>query len=317
MRPLLVAAVAGLLATAGCSPFSEDDDVRASDAGDCPVFPRSSHWNQPVDDLPLHGRSGQIVDSIGRDEGAHADFAAGQEGGPIGIPYVTVRGGTERVPVNFGIADESDPGPYPIPRNAPIEGAPDGDGDRHVIVVDRDACRLYELFSATPEGGDDSWRADSGATWDLRSNAMRPEGWTSADAAGLPIFPGLARPDEVEKGKIDHALRITVPTSRQAFVYPARHYASDDPDPGLPAMGERLRLKDSFDISGFPRQSRVVLQALKTYGALVADNGSPWFISGVPSGRWDDDDLSSLERVPGSAWEVVDSTKLSRPQPRR
>ena len=313
MRPLLVAAVAGLLAMTGCSPFSDEQDDRTSNAEGCPAFPQSSHWNQRVDDLPLHERSAQIVDSIGRDEGAHADFAAGQDGGPIGIPYVTVPGRAKRVPVDFESAGESDPGPYPIPRDAPIEGGPDGDGDRHVIVVDRDACRLYELYSATPENGGDSWRAGSGASWNLKSNEMRPEGWTSADAAGLPIFPGLARPDEVEKGKIDHALRITVPTSRQAFVYPARHYASDDPDPDLPAMGERLRLKESFDISGFPRQSKAVLRALKEYGAIVADNGSPWFISGVPSGRWDDDDLSSLGRVPGSAWEVVDSTKLARP----
>ncbi len=268
-----------------------------------------------MDELPVHSRSEQIVNSIGRDEGAHADFGSGQDEGPIGIPYVTVSGDAKRVPISFEFADESDPGPYPVPRDAPIEGGPGGDGDRHVIVLDREACKLYELFSATPEDGGDSWRAGSGAVWDLKSNAMREEGWTSADAAGLPIFPGLARPEEVDKGKIEHALRMTVPTSRQAFVYPASHYASDDPNPDLPAMGERLRLKDSFDISGFPRQTKVVLQALKTYGAIVADNGSPWFISGVPSDRWDNDDLQSVKRVPGSAWEVVDSTKLERPQP--
>ncbi len=311
MRPLLVAAVAGLVVMAGCSS-SEKDEAGAPDAEGCPAFPRSSHWNRPVDDLPVHSRSEQIVDSIGRDEGAHADFGSPARSAFPTSPCPAARSACRS---SFEVADESDPGPYPIPRDAPIEGGPEGDGDRHVIVVDRDACRLYELFSATPEDGGDGWRAGSGATWNLKSNAMRPEGWTSADAAGLPIFPGLARPDEVEKGKIDHALRITVPTSRQEFVYPARHYASDDPDPNLPAMGERLRLKESFDVSGFPRQARVVLQALKTYGAIVADNGSPWFISGVPSGRWDDDDLQSLKRVPGSAWEVVDSTRLDRPEP--
>jgi hypothetical protein len=296
------------LAVAGCS--SDGQEHTAS----CPVFPKSSHWNQAIDDLPVHRRSAQIVDSVGADEGAHADFGSGREGGaPIGIPYVAVPGDTERLPVSFENADESDPGPYPIPRDAPIEGGPDGDGDRHVIVVDRDTCKLYELYSAFPGPGGREWRAGSGAVWDLRSNAQRKSGYTSADAAGLPILPGLARPEEVRRGKIDHALRITVPTSRKAFVYPASHFASEDTDPNLPAMGERLRLRRSFDISGFPRQSRVVLQALKTYGAIVADNGSAWFISGVPSKAWNDDDLRSLGRVPGRAWEVVDTTNLPKP----
>ncbi|MDQ3719264.1 MAG: hypothetical protein M3350_00485 [Actinomycetota bacterium] len=291
------------------------EDAQLAGAKDCPVFPKSSHWNRPVDELPLHSRSAQIVSSIGRDRDTHADFGSGlYEGAPIGIPFRTVSSRTKTVPVSFEYADDSDRGPYPIPRNAPIEGGPNGDGDRHVIVVDGSRCRLYELFDAHPGDGGKSWRAGSGAIWDLRSNRLRRRGYTSADAAGLPILPGLARPEEVGRGKIAHALRITVPRSRSAFIYPALHFASEDPDPNLPAMGQRLRLKRSFDTSRFPRQSRVVLNALKRYGAIVADNGSPWYISGVPSPRWNNGDLSSLQRVPGSAWEVVDSTRLSRPR---
>jgi len=296
---------------------SSSEGARLPGAKRCPVFPQSSHWNRPVDKLPLHSRSAQIVSSIGGDENAHADFGSGlYDGGPIGIPYRTVSRRTKRVPVSFEYADESDRGRYPIPPNAPIEGGRSSSGDRHVILVDRSRCRLYELYSAYPQNGGRSWKAGSGAIWNLRSNRMRRRGFTSADAAGLPILPGLARPEEVRRGRIDHALRITVPRSRRAFVYPARHFASDDPDPNRPAMGQRLRLKRSFDTSRFPRQSRVVLRALKRYGAIVADNGAPWFVSGVPSRRWDNDDLHSLQRVPGGAWEVVDSTRLSKPRGR-
>ena len=296
---------------------SSSEGARLPGAKRCPVFPKSSHWNRPVDKLPLHSRSAQIVSSIGGDENAHADFGSGlYDGGPIGIPYRTVSRRTKRVPVSFEYADESDRGRYPIPPNAPIEGGRSSSGDRHVILVDRSRCRLYELYSAYPQNGGRSWKAGSGAIWNLRSNRMRRRGFTSADAAGLPILPGLVRPEEVRRGRIDHALRITVPRSRRAFVYPARHFASDDPDPNLPAMGQRLRLKRSFDTSRFPRQSRVVLRALKRYGAIVADNGAPWFVSGVPSRRWDNDDLHSLQRVPGGAWEVVDSTRLSKPRGR-
>ena len=291
------------------------EGARLPGAKRCPVFPKTSHWNRRVDKLPVHSRSAQIVSSIGRDENAHADFGSGTyNGGPIGIPYRTVSRRTKRVPVSFEYADESNRGRYPIPRNVPVEGGRNADGDRHVILVDRTRCRLYELFSAYPQNGGRSWRAGSGAIWNLRRNRMRPAGWTSADAAGLPILPGLVRPEEVRRRNIDHALRITVPRSRRAYIYPARHSASDDPDPNLPAMGQRLRLKRSFDTSRFPRQSRVVLQALKRYGAIVADNGSPWYISGIPSRRWNNDDLHSLGRLPGSAWEVVDSTRLSRPR---
>lgn len=280
----------------------------------CPLFPRTSHWNKRVDRLALHPRSAAIVSAIGRSDRAHADFGSGlYEGRPIGIPYRVVSGGQERVPVRFEYASESDAGPYPLPPRVPIEGGRLADGDRHVIVVDRSRCRLYELYAAYPPDGSGGWRAGSGAIWNLRSNRMRPRTWTSADAAGLPILPGLARYDEVRRGHIDHALRITVPRTRRAFIYPARHFASGSRDPDLPAMGQRVRLRRSFDVSGFGRQSRVVLRALKRYGALVADNGSAWYVSGAPAQGWDNDDLHSLGRVRGSDFEVVDTTRLPRP----
>jgi len=209
------------------------------------------------------------------------------------------------VPISFDYADESDRGPYPIPPGAPIEGGPNGDGDRHVIVVQRGACKLWETFDSRPQAGGSRWTAGSGATWSLRSNRLRPRGWTSADAAGLPILPGLVRYEEIKRGYIDHALRFTVERSRRAFVWPARHYASDDPDPDLPAMGQRLRLKRGYPIGGFPKQARVVLKALKRYGMIMADNGSDWFISGAPNRGWNNDQVHTLQRVPGSAFEVV------------
>jgi hypothetical protein len=280
----------------------------------CPVFPADNQWNLRVDRLPLLPNSDAIVRSIGSGEHMHADFGSGHyQGAPIGIPYVTVPRRQRRVPVSFQYAAESDRGRYPIPRRVPIEGGRASDGDRHVIVVDRSRCRLYELFDAHPLNGGARWRAGSGAIFNLRSNRVRPRGWTSADAAGLPILPGLARYPEVRRGRIDHALRFTASETRRAFTYPARHFASDLTDPDLPAMGQRLRLKAGFDISRFPRQSRIVLRALKRYGMIVADNGSPWYVSGAPSRGWDNDDLHSLHGVPGSAFEVVDTSRLPRP----
>jgi hypothetical protein len=271
----------------------------------CPVFPASNPWNQRVDRLPVAADSDAIVASIGVDDHVHADFGSGLwDGGPIGIPITVVRGSQRKIRVRFDYADESDRGPYPIPGKVKIEGGLQADGDRHAIIVDRDRCRLYELFALypTPGGG---WRAGSGAIWNLRSNHVRPAGWTSADAAGLPIFPGLARYDEVARGRIDHALRFTVRRTRRAYVYPARHYASDATDPALPPMGLRLRLKASFDTRPFPRQARIVLEALKRYGMIVADNGSDWYISGAPDPRWSNEQLHTLHRVTGSAFEVV------------
>ena len=287
--------------------------ARLPQAPACPVFPASSPWNQRVDTLPVAPNSARIVAAIGANDNVHADFGSGLwEGGPIGIPITVVRGVQAKSRVAFEYADESDKGPYPIPANVAIEGGRASEGDRHALIVDRDSCKLYELFALYPASGG-GWRAGSGAIFDLRSNKLRPAGWTSADAAGLPILPGLARYEDVAKGRIDHALRFTVNDTRRAYVWPARHFASDKSDPNLPPMGMRFRLKRSYPIAGFPRQARIVLQALKEYGLIVADNGSNWYLSGAPSPKWSNDQLHTLHRVPGSAFEVVDASKLRRP----
>jgi hypothetical protein len=270
----------------------------------CTVFPKSNPWNQRVDHLPVAGNSAQIIASIGPSGALHADFGSGLwQGVPIGIPITVVGRRQPTTRVSFGYADESDRGPYPIPQNVKIEGGRSSTGDRHAMIVDRDACRLYELYALYPKGR--GWRAGSGPIWNLRSNRVRPAGWTSADAAGLPILPGLARYDEVKRGVIDHALRFTVQRTRRAYVFPARHFASDSTDPNLPPMGLRLRLKAGFDVSGYPRQARIVLVALKRYGMLVADNGADWYITGAPDARWSNDQLHALGRVKGSDFEVV------------
>jgi hypothetical protein len=253
-----------------------------------------------------------MIQSIGLDTGLHPDFGSGlYDGQPIGIPYDVVSKLTKRSRLTFTYADESDKGPYPIPKSVHIEGGRASTGDRHALLIDKDACKLYELYALYPKGG--GWTAGSGAIWNLRSNALRPAGWTSADAAGLPIFPGLARYDEVARGVINHALRFTAARTRRQYVYPARHYASSSDDPALPPMGLRVRLKASVDISSFPKQSRVVLLALKTYGMLLADNGSNWYISGAPNPKWSNDDLHSLGRITGSMFEVVDTSSLHKP----
>ncbi len=274
------------------------------------LFPTDNPWNTPVDALPLDPHSAAYLSSIGLGTGLHADFGTVWDGAPNGIPYICVSGTQKKVPVSFDYADESDPGPYPIPSNAPIEGGPRSGGDRHVLILDVDHQVLYELYAAYPQP-DGSWHAGSGAIFNLGSNALRPAGWTSADAAGLPILPGLVRYDEaVTNGIIDHALRFTVARTQKAYVYPATHYASDSTDPDLPPMGLRVRLKADFDISGFSPEVQVILQALKTYGMMVADNGSNWYISGAPDPRWSDDDLHELSQVKGSDFEVVDSRYL-------
>lgn len=271
----------------------------------CPVFPADNPWNQRVDRLPVAANSSAIVDSIGADTGLHPDFGSGvYDGAPIGIPITTVRAGVAKSRVSFDYADESDRGPYPIPRNVKIEGG----GDRHALIVDSSTCKLYELYALQRTGS--GWHAGSGAIWSLRSNKVRPAGWTSADAAGLPITPGLVRWSEVAAGHIDHALRFTVERTRRAYVYPARHYASNLTDPNLPPMGLRLRLRADYPIAGFPPQARIVLAALKTYGMIVADNGSSWYIGGEPSSHWSNDDLHTLGRVPGSAFEVVNTSSV-------
>jgi hypothetical protein len=307
-----ISAALALLGVAVAAAIASGHPVKG--APRCPVFPKSNPWNQRVDELPLLPNSRAMVEAIGANGSLHADFGSGvYDGAPIGIPFTTVSRRQKQVRVRFEYAGESDKGPYPIPKSAPIEGGRRSDGDRHVIVVDRDACRLYELYAAYPVNGGASWKAGSGAIWSMKSNRLRPAGWTSADAAGLPILPGLARYDDLRKGGLDHALRFTAQRTRRAYIYPARHYASNLSDPDLPAMGQRLRLKASFEVSSFPRQARAVLVALKRYGMMMADNGSSWFISGAPDSRWDDDDLHSLGRVKGSDFEVVDTSRLPRP----
>ena len=248
----------------------------------------------------MHPRSDAMVQTIGATDTVHPDFGSGTyEGRPIGIPFQVVAQAQKRSRVTFEYASESDKGPYPIPAKPKIEGG----GDRHLLLVQRGRCRLFELFAAERRGS--AWHAGSGAIFNLRSNRLRPKGWTSADAAGLPILPGLVRQDEVARGEIKHALRFTVARTRNAFVFPARHFASDLTDPDLPAMGQRFRLKASVKIDDLPRQARVIATALKRYGMLVADNGSNWFISGAPDPGWDNDALRALKRLRGADFEAV------------
>jgi hypothetical protein len=257
----------------------------------------------------VDGRSTSYINSIGAGGHLHADFGSGlYDGGPIGIPYVVAPSSQASAPVSFDYAGESDPGPYPIPSNAPIEGGAQSDGDRHVLVVQSGTCKLYEMFAAYPQGG--GWHAGSGAVWNLRSNALRPRGWTSADAAGLPILPGLVRYDEIAAGVVAHAIRFTVSRTQRAYIWPARHQASSVTDASAPPMGLRLRLKASMDISRFSPTNRVILTALKRYGMIVADNGSSWFLSGAPDDRWNNDDLHALGAISGSEFEVVNTTSL-------
>jgi hypothetical protein len=299
MRALLLAVLGVALGAGAASALPGEPTI----AG-CPAFPADNAWNRRVDRLPVDPRSAEIVAAIG--EGSlHADFGSGLwEGRPIGIPVTVVGRRTPRSRVRFEYASESDRVPYPIPAGVRVEGG----GDRHAILVDRDACRLYELFALRREGG--RWQAGSGALWSLRSNRLRPLGWTSADAAGLPILPGLARYDEVAHGRIGHALRFTVARTRRAYVWPARHFASSETDPSLPPMGLRLRLRADYPIGRFPPQARVVLRALKEYGMVVADNGTSWMISGARDPRWSNDQLHALHDVPGTAFEVVDARAL-------
>jgi hypothetical protein len=286
--------------------------LRLPAAASCPIFPASNPWNERVDALPVAAESQSVLATIGLSTGLHADFGSGLwDGGPIGIPITVVGKATPRSRVHFDYADESDKGPYPIPRNVQIEGGRQSSGDRHALIVDKASCKLYELYALYPTAGG-GWKAGSGAIWSLRSNALRPAGWTSADAAGLPILPGLARYDEVARGRIDHALRFTVQRTRRAYIWPARHLASDLTDPSLPPMGLRVRLRASFDTSRFPRQTRIVLEALKRYGMIVADNGSSWYVSGAPDARWSNDQLHTIGQVKGADFEVVDTSSLHR-----
>lgn len=292
-------------------PTSTRPAVTPPVIGGCSVFPANNIWNKNISGVPTHVMSASYIASIGLSTGLHPDFGSGLwDGGPIGIPYISVPSGQPKVGINFTeYGDESDPGPYPVPAGAPIEGGPASTGDRHVLVVDQTDCTLYELYHSYP-ASNGTWDAGSGAKWSLNSNALRRSGWTSADAAGLPILPGLVRYDEVASGVIRHALRFTVQRSQQAFLWPARHEASSNTSASLPPMGLRVRLKASVDISGYPRQLRVILQALKDYGMFVADNGSSWYISGAPDERWDNDVLRQINTLHGSDFEAIDESSL-------
>ena len=297
-----------MLALAAAGPFSAA--AQAPTVAGCPVFPANNVWNTPVDKLPVDANSAAYITTIGASKAGHADFGSGLwDGGPIGIPFATVPGSQAKVAVTFDYDDESDHGGYPVPANAPIEGGSASSGDRHVLIIDTGACILYELYSAYPNA-DGSWHAGSGAIFDLKGNALRPATWTSADAAGLPIFPGLVRYDEVAAGEIRHALRFTAPQTRNTFIWPARHQASSHTGAQYPPMGQRFRLRANFDISSYSAPVQVILRALKTYGMILADNGSSWYISGAPDDRWDNDALHDISRLRGSDFEAVDETSL-------
>lgn len=269
-------------------------------------FPSDSLWNQDISAQPVDSNSTGIINYIGASTAVHADFGSGTYNGSIiGIPYVVVGAGQPLVNINFNAyGDESDPGPMPVPANAPIEGDPNPSGDQHVLVVDQNQCWIYELYSASPAGGG-AWNAGSAAVWDMLSNEQRPYTWTSADAAGLPIFPGLVRYDEVASGAVHHAIRFTLQHTRAAFTPPASHWAANSTDPNAAPMGMRMRLKASFDMSGFSQQNQVILQALKKYGMILADNGSSMYLSGAPDDRWNNDDLHNLGSLKASDFEVV------------
>jgi hypothetical protein len=277
--------------------------------GNCPVLPADNIWNTPVDTLPVAANSAAYINRMGSTLPLRPDFGSGlYNGGLFGMPFITVPGTQTKYPATFRYYDESDPGPYAIPMNVPIEGGSNSTGDRHAITIDRDNCILYELFSAYPQGS--SWAAGSGAIYDLRSNALRPNSWTSADAAGLPIMPGLVRYDEIVAGEVTHALRVVATYTQRAYVWPARHYASSITDPSYPPMGTRLRLRANFDVTPYPRELQVILRGLKKYGMIIADNGLSWFFGGEPDPRWDNDMLRLLLNVKGSDFEAVDVSSL-------
>jgi hypothetical protein len=299
----------GVIAAASCTPVVKNPAApsKRPTVGGCPVLPGGNAWNTDVSHARVRSGSAAFIANIDRSGGTflHPDFGGA---GTYGIPFRVVPANEPLHTIHYtAYGDESDPGPFPIPADAPVEGGAKGTGDRHVLVVQQGSCHLYELGRAFWDAAKHRWDAAVGVNWDLSSNALRPLGWTSADAAGLPILPGLARYDEVAAGEIDHALRFTVARTQKGYVFPATHDASSNTDPTAPPMGLRLRLKASFDLSPFHGESLVILKALKRYGMIVADNGSNWYISGASDKRWNDNDLNQLKRVPGSAFEVVDT----------
>jgi hypothetical protein len=301
--PLLLLLLLSLSAVVIAAPFAGVGPSEYS----CPLFPAGDSLNRDISHARVDPNSARYIASIGLSGHLHPDFGTEPS---YGIPYTVVGPHQPKVPIVFSeFGEESDPGPYPIPANAPVEGAGE-EGDRHVLVLQTGSCRLYELYEAQRRGA--GWEAGSGAVFNLRSNALRPEGWTSADAAGLPIFPLLVRYPEVHAGRIDHALRVTVARTQRGYIHPATHFASSSSDPGLPPMGLRLRLKASYSLASFHGESLIVLRALKRYGLIVADNGSSWYITGAPDPRWNDADLEQIKRVPGAAFEAVDTGPIRR-----
>jgi hypothetical protein len=299
---LIVAVVAVLAIATGTAVLAVTPSAAGPREYSCPLFPQSNALNQDISHAPVDPRSAAYIASIGLTGHLHPDFGTNPS---YGIPYAVVGPQQHEMPITFTAYNgESDPGPYPIPANARIEGRPAGEeGDRHVLVLQRGSCKLFELYAARRRRA--GWEAGSGAVFNLRSNALRPEGWTSADAAGLPIFPLLVRYPEVRAGRIGHALRVTVERTQRGYIHPATHFASSSSDPNLPPMGLRLRLKAGYSLQGFHGETLVVLRALKRYGLIVADNGSSWYISGAPDPRWNDENLEQIKRVPGSAFEAV------------
>jgi hypothetical protein len=280
--------------------------LQSADLSGIKIFPADNYWHWDISKFPVHPNSANLVASAGTGTPLHPDFGSVLDGAPFGIPYILVDKNQPKIPIHFTLYDdESDAGPYPIPLNAPIEGGNPNKGDRHVLAVDKDANMLYELYVAQPQAA--AWNAGCGAKFDLTSNALREDGWTSADAAGLPILPGLVRYDEIARGVIDHAIRMTVETSRKSYIWPARHQAGSTTSLNDPPMGQRYRLKAGFDISGYPRAAQIVLTALKKYGMILADNGSDWYISGAPDDRMPDEEINALKKVKGSDFEAVQS----------
>ncbi|HEY8083476.1 MAG TPA: hypothetical protein VIE64_08000 [Solirubrobacterales bacterium] len=294
----------------GCSLFPNPP---ASLSPRAPSLPSQAAWNQNISKAPVAPNSATTIAYINAhgDNFLHPDFGSPRA---YGFPYAIVGTGQPKLPIHYtAYGSESDRGPFPVPANAPVEGGQGSDGDRHVLVVDRSSCVLYELYRAFPKrDGGTHWNADSGASWDLRSTELRPDSWTSADAAGLPIFPGLVRYDEAAAGKVDHAIRVTFESTRDAWVHPASHCAGDTANPSAPSMGTRLRLKPGFGLNNFSGPALAIARALKRYGMIVADNGSNWFFSGSSDRRWDDDNLNQLKRIPGSAFQVVKSRARPR-----
>jgi hypothetical protein len=307
VRRAALALLAAIAVSAAAAPRATAGPPPGADA--CPVFPTDNYWHADVTSLPLHPRSDAWIQNMGGvNRRLHPDFGPSDGERPYGIPYEVVDGSRPKVSVVFEYDDESDAGPYPFAATTPIEGGASSDGDRHALMLDRDTCRLYELFYA--RWNDGAPTAGSGAVYDLRSNALRPAGWTSADAAGLPIFAGLLRRDEVLSGNVDHAIRITAQTTSRAYLWPARHFASSNTNPDYPPMGAWFRLKASFDISRYSPHTQTILRAFKKHGAIVADNGSNWYFTGAADEGWDGTVLDELKSVPAGAFEAVDASTL-------